>query len=697
MRAPAPPDPAPRRPRHWRGTLLLAAALLGAAAPGAAREVRVGLYDNPPKLLAAADGQPSGIFGDLLQEIARREGWTLQPVPCAWEACLQALERGEIDLMPDVARNEARERRFDFHQEPALHSWSQLYRREGVAIQSMLDLEGKRVVVLAGSVQETHLAALLAGFGLNATLVPVASFEAGFAEVAAGRADAVVANHHFGSTAAPRHHLQDTSLVFLPSALYFATGKGRGADLREAIDRRLGPWRASPGSPYFEALARWGGRPAEPQRLPPALWWGLGGLAALLLAALAGMGWLRREVARRTRALADSEARVAAAHALLEDAIECAPAGIAVFDADDRLRSFNSRLRQMSSGDPAAVKPGMAFADFVRAVRGDRVAFPAHDADERWLAERLRHHRAPGPPLEVQLQGGRWLQIGETRTRHGGTVIVYTDITGLKQREGELQRSADELEAQVAARTEALRRSEARLRQVNQELETFTYSVSHDLKAPLRGIDGYSRLLITDHRDRLDDEGRTFLDQIRGATQHMGALIDDLLAYSRLERRDLTLQRLALAPLVSGVLAGFEAECAERGVLCTVDVPADLHARADAQGLTMALRNLVDNALKFSRDSQPPRLSLRAWADTADSGRPQVHLAVSDNGVGFEMKFVERIFTIFQRLHRAEEFPGTGVGLAIVRKAMDRMGGAVRAESTPGQGATFTLTLPADG
>jgi len=234
-----------------------------------------------------------------------------------------------------------------------------------------------------------------------------------------------------------------------------------------------------------------------------------------------------------------------------------------------------------------------------------------------------------------------------------------------------------------------LDRSVARLKQVNRELETFTYSVSHDLKAPLRGIDGYSRLLLAEHRDQLDDEGRQFLSHIRQATQHMGVLIDDLLAYSRLERRELTLTALPLAGVVDGALAGLRADLAAAGVELEIRIDPALRVLGDGQGLTMALRNLVDNALKFSRERSPPRIVI-----AAGSSPDGVQLSVRDNGVGFDMKFHDRIFSIFQRLHRAEDYPGTGIGLAIVRKAMERMGGRVWADSQPGAGSTFTLELP---
>lgn len=238
------------------------------------------------------------------------------------------------------------------------------------------------------------------------------------------------------------------------------------------------------------------------------------------------------------------------------------------------------------------------------------------------------------------------------------------------------------LEARVKQRT-------SELEILTQSLESFVYSVSHDLKAPLRGVEGYGRLLEEDYGDRLNEEGKLFIANILAGVRRMNELIDDLLAYSRMERRKLDTGILTPGLLVRKALEERAADIAARGVEVITDLPP-LTVLGDADGLALVLRNLLENALKFCGRSPAPRIEIGARREGG-----QVRLWVRDNGIGFDMKYHDRIFEIFQRLHRLEDYPGTGIGLALVRKAMERMGGRVWAESEPERGAVFYLELPA--
>ena len=238
-----------------------------------------------------------------------------------------------------------------------------------------------------------------------------------------------------------------------------------------------------------------------------------------------------------------------------------------------------------------------------------------------------------------------------------------------------------ELENRIELRT-------AELKAKSRELETFAYSVAHDLKAPLRGIDGYSRLLLEDYAQKLDQEGQSLLQTIQNSTDEMNILIDDLLAYSRLERRELKTDRIELAPIINSLVEEKIRETLERPVDIVVDVNGAT-ASADASGVAQSLRNYLDNAIKFTGKVAEPRIEVGSKEEAASCV-----LWVRDNGIGFDMKDHDRIFDIFQRLNGPEDFPGTGIGLAIVRKAMERMGGKAWAESAPGHGATFYLEIP---
>lgn len=386
--------------------------------------------------------------------------------------------------------------------------------------------------------------------------------------------------------------------------------------------------------------------------------------------------------------LRDITDRVEAAQALLEakDMLEQAESvsllGSWAGDVETQRLVVSDQLFRNLGLEPAGKPP--SDEDYL-----DRI----HPEDRTAVVQDMTSIRAGGHARELVFRTNpaygpvRWLRRTARRItredegmkpRYIGTL---QDITEVMRAEDRLRRSNQELEQRVTERT-------AQLRQANQELEAFSYTVSHDLKAPLRGIDGYSQLLVEEFGEKLGDEGRDFVRRIRHGVELMGELINDLLAYSRMERRDMARDPVALLPLVQQVLDGYEADLRRQGVQVHIAVePVTL--ALDREGMAVVLRNLIGNAIKFSRDRQPPLLDI---GSRREPGR--LMLWVRDNGVGFDMKYHDRMFGIFQRLHRAEEFPGTGVGLALVAKAVQRMGGRVWAESTPDVGATFFLEFP---
>jgi signal transduction histidine kinase len=220
----------------------------------------------------------------------------------------------------------------------------------------------------------------------------------------------------------------------------------------------------------------------------------------------------------------------------------------------------------------------------------------------------------------------------------------------------------------------------------NRELESFTYTVSHDLRSPLRAIDGYTYILLHEHRPELTDAAMRYLDQISQNARRMARLIDDLLNFSRTGRQSLSIRELDPAVLVAEVLDDLAGERQGRDVRVTVGGLAP--CRADPALLKQVFANLIGNALKFTRNRETAEIEVGSFDE---DGRPVYF--VRDNGVGFDQKYANTLFQVFHRLHDAREYEGTGVGLAIVQRIVDRHGGRIWVESEPDRGTTFFFTL----
>ncbi len=381
--------------------------------------------------------------------------------------------------------------------------------------------------------------------------------------------------------------------------------------------------------------------------------------------------------------------------------------------------------RPASGGIPVVLVTSLSDAsDVLRALESGADGFVTKPYDDRHLLSLVRRilhgvglapEEAAEEELEVTLDGRRYV-IGAGRARMLNLLLSSYEAAVRRNREltetqEQFRELNETLEEKVQQRTAALadevverRRVEQEVRQLNaelegrvrqrtaelqaanEELEAFVYSVSHDLRAPLRGMDGFSQALLEDYGGRLDATATDYVQRVRGAAERMGELIEDLLELSRITRADMKRQTVDLSEMARSVASALEQAEPERAM--EFSVRDGLVAEADASLMRSVLENLVGNAWKFT--SGRPQARVEFGRIETEAGPA---FFVRDNGAGFDMRYAGKLFGAFQRLHSAREFPGTGIGLATVRRIIRRHGGRIWAEGAVGKGATFYFTL----
>ncbi|GMV40288.1 MAG: hypothetical protein AMXMBFR64_20040 [Myxococcales bacterium] len=649
----------------------------------------MGVYQNKPKVFMDERGEADGLFVNLFDEIARAEGWTPLYVPCQWTECLDELEAGRIDLMPDVAHSRERARRFAFHKTPVLESWSQIYASPGASIQTMADLDGKRVALLGGSIQQTTFGQMMAGFGFETTLIPTDSLEDAFRAVQKGEADAAIANHFFGEYFHEEYGLVRTSVVFHVAQLYFVTAKGRNRDLLDAIDRRLDQWRAESNSAYYATLGRWMDRPPV-SVVPRRVIWVVGISLALLLLAVCAILLLRHQVRSRTRHLVrvneelhETQAALLKSESLLNSVERLSRVGGWEWDVEKQTVSWTDEtwrihgLERVGSSDASRELLDRSLACF------DPAAQPR-------VREALQRCEELGEPFDLE---------GGFTSAAGKRLWVRTTAVPIRGESGKVDRVVGNI-MDVTTRKAAdqeRRHLEDQLRQSMKmdAIGKLAGGVAHDFNNQLTVILNYADMALL---HVTDERVRRLLTEVVNAGQRSAALTRQLLAFSRkqaLELKPVDVNQCAsnLEKMLRRVLG--------EDVHLRLDLAPDLGLTlADAGQIDQVLMNLVINA----RDAMPTGGTLtietsNAELDPSQGERqvdvapgPYVMLSVTDTGVGMDEDTRARIFEPFFTTKPAGK--GTGLGLSIVYGIVRQCGGHIHVRSEPGRGACFQILLP---
>jgi PAS domain S-box-containing protein len=661
--------------------------------------VTIGIYENAPKVFTDASGQPAGVFVDVIEYVAEKQGWQIQYVTGTWGEGLDRVISGEIDLMPDVAPSPERERLYSFHQVPVLSSWFQVYAPKGSDIRSILDLNEKKVAVLDRSIQKEAFEKLNQGFGLNTAIISVPDYTTIFEITRDGKVDAAITNRFFGLRHAKAFGLEDTAVIFHPSNLFFASAAGRHQDLLTAIDTHLASLKKDPDSVYYQSLRTW---TSEKVKFTLPMWVQFLGLLIILflIAALAGSAILRKQVTVRTRQLENANHTLQASEKKYRELVTLANSIILRWSVDGRiifLNDFGQQFFGYSEPEiigkqmtdtivPEMESTGRNLKKIIRDIP-DRF-----DVYEQHINENIRRN---GERVWIDWRNRL---IVDDRGRPVEVLSIGSDITPLKQAEQkisqlhkDLQQHAQNLEKQVKDRTAELTVAMEKALEADHLKSAFLATMSHELRTPLNSIIGFTGILLQGLAGPLNEEQKKQLGMVQKSSRHLLALINDVLDISKIEAGQLTLSfsSFDLRESIEKTVHLVQPLARKKALDLTVEIDTAVgEVTTDQRRLEQVIINLLNNAVKFTEQGHI-RVTCRPEKD-------HYLLAVEDTGIGIHPDDISGLFQPFHQIDTglSRKREGTGLGLSICKKLIQLMNGRIDVQSQEGKGSTFIILFP---
>ncbi len=678
--------------------------------------------DYPPYCVIKDNGEADGFSVELFQAAAAAVDIKVNTKIGIWNQIKQDLAEGRIDALPLVGRTPEREKLFDFTF-PYMSLHGAIFVRENTTgIDSVEDLMNKTIIVMQGDNAEEFVRRE----NISKEIITTPTFEDAFRMLASGQHDAIITQRVMGLQLLKKMDLKsiiplDIQLDKFRQDFCFAVQEGD----RVLLSRLNEGLSIVIANGTFDEIHRKWFSPVIQKYLSlkdiikTSLYFII---PFILLSSVIMTVVLRSQVKKKTRALRQEIAE----HRRTGYNLHKQQMLLKKMEKITKVGGweYNTVTQKMKWTDGAYAIHGVSPADFDPSDMNKNITF-YHPQDHKKIKKALRGAIEYQEPYDLNLRfiladgTQKWVRtIGRPELKDGKVVRIYgniLDITAQKENEDKLKELKNELETKVAERTAELEEKVAKLHKSekamlymvedlnkmtqelkneqlelaasNKELEAFSYSVSHDLRAPLRSIDGFSRFLLQEYKDKLDDKGVHYLERIRAGSQCMGALIDDLLSLSRTTRKPMQWQEVNLSKIAHAILDELRNQDPERAL--EVNIREGLIVHGDYILLKAAIDNLMDNAWKFTKGKKKTRISFDM---KVKQGKKQYF--IKDNGAGFNPKYADKLFSPFQRLHSSKEFPGTGIGLANMYRIIRRHGGNVWAESKgDGKGATFYFTL----
>jgi len=651
--------------------LVLNLVLASGAYQEAPRQVRVGMYENPPKVYSTSDGTIEGFWPAILNEIAKQENWQIVWVKGTWEECLERLEKNEIDIMVDVGVTDARKELYTFSSKTVLISWARVYVREGTNIQTILDLDSMKVAGLVGALNfdgPEGLKVLVEQFGINVDFRGMSSYEEVFRAVQNGIVDAGVTNKDFGDVNEQEYGLDKTPIIIQPTQLTFAYPRnGQQTDyLLETIDNHITSMKADQDSVYYSALYKYFDIHSDdmfietiPEWIPRLALLFLGILLFLFAVSVAS----RIQVSRQTKKLQLSEKRY-------ETLARVTPVGIFRTDVDGKTTYVNKTWSQIS---------GLTFDEAI----GDGWLSKVHPEDKALLTRNWEmitslSKSSTADYRFVHDDGAVVWVIGQAVPEYDakneviGYVGTITDITERKK--------VEELKVAVAKAESADKLKSA-----------FLATMSHELRTPLNSIIGFTGILLQKLVGPLSAEQEKQLKMVQSSALHLLNLINDVLDISKIEADQVTIlsETFEITQVFSQCIEKIQPLAMYKGLKLSKKVEHEpIILVSDKRRVEQILINLLNNAVKFTESGEVV-LKSKLVAEN-------IQISVQDSGIGIGHENIQTLFMPFMQIDTGltRKYEGTGLGLSICKKLVELLGGKIWVESELGKGSEFIFTLP---
>lgn len=655
--------------------------------PAGAQEtpVKVGVYQNPPLVSMDDEGIVQGLYIDIIENIAFREGWEMDYVPCSFARCLEKLERNEIDILVAVAYSEERSEKYDFNQETVISNWGLVHVQKGSEVHSFLDLEDKRIIVLKDDIHYTGdqgIRNLLSQFNVNSTFIEVDEYTKVFKGLESGEGDAGVVNRFFASKYEQDYSIDRTPIIFNPIEARFAFTKNgdRTAGLIERIDHHMVILKQDKDSIYYQSLQKNLGGENDFEIIPLPVKQAGTVIIILLFFFFSLNIYLRREVKAKTRELlkknleleTEIDERLAAEKTMKASTekysklVESANDAIFIADAETGIIIDVNKKAEKLLGIPADKIIGKHQTQLHPEGEGERYGkiFKDHIEKGGAISEEIFVCHKDGHLVPVEISASL-ADVGDRRIVQG----IFRDISKRKKAQKDLEKAYQELKSLDVLKTDIVS------------------NVSHELKTPLTIMQGSIELAIEEEEL---EEVRFLLGKAHSAIKRQEAIINDLIAVGEMSLEKAINEENDLIDLIGTVVKEKSSMAKANGIELAWKKSGDIPIlQFDREKIGQVLMNLMDNAIKFNKDGG--RVDI--LAEMADEF---VKVSVTDTGIGIKEEDMDKLFQPLTQLDPSSKrkYGGTGTGLAVGKRIIMAHRGRIWAESEFGRGSSFIFTLP---